>query len=297
MCRAINFIGQINKNMDTDSGGYFTSSTLFKTSLLTISFSTIYLYRSEKAFQFFQPAAIKEDTVTAIQLPAIKVRKKKTIYLTFDDGPNKGTQKLINIIDAEQIPATMFLVGEHVYGSREQHNIYDSLVCNKFIEIANHSFTHAFENRYRRFYDLPDSVVNDFERCADSLQLTSNIVRTPGRNIWRTKNISSTDIKTTSAAADSLLTKGFTAVGWDLEWHFTNDQRLVQTDSQLLRQIDSVFVNKKTKTADQLVLLAHDRSFFSSTDSSALHRLIIELKKLDEYNFETVSKYPGLGTQ
>jgi peptidoglycan-N-acetylglucosamine deacetylase len=68
----------------------------------------------------------------------------------------------------------------------------------------------------------------------------------------------------------------------------------VQSDTLLLQQIDSLFAKNKTKTRDMLVLLAHDRTFFSREDSSALHRLIIALKKKDEYNFETVSKYPGM---
>jgi peptidoglycan-N-acetylglucosamine deacetylase len=280
--------------MDADPGGYFTNSALFKTSLLTISFSAFYFYRTERNLHFFTQPLVKTDTATAVVLPVVVARKKKTIYLTFDDGPNKGTKKLMNIVNAEKIPVTVFLVGEHVDGSREQRDIYDSLLQNEYFEIANHSNTHAFKNHYRSFYDQPDSVVKDFERCAEKLDLKNNIVRMPGRNIWRTDSISSTDIKTTEISADSLKNKGFKAIGWDLEWHFTNDQHLVQSDSQLLKQIDSIFGNNKTKTMNQLVLLAHDRTFLSSPDSSALHRLLIALKSRDEYNFETVSKYPGL---
>ncbi|MCP9750424.1 polysaccharide deacetylase family protein [Ferruginibacter sp. HRS2-29] len=280
--------------MDAGPGGYFNSSTLFKTSLLTIAFSTFYIYETKKRATLFKPVIVKADTVVTVKLAPVVAKKKKTIYLTFDDGPNKGTRKVMDIMDAEKIPATVFVIGEHVYGSKEQRAIYDSLIINKLFEIANHSYSHAFENKYRQFYDQPDSMVKDFARCADSLQLTTNIVRTPGRNVWRTSTVNSTDIKTTSAAADSLQRKGFKAIGWDLEWHFTNDQKLVQSDTLLLQQIDSLFAKNRTKMPNSLVLLAHDRTFLSPADSSALHRLIIALKKRDEYNFETVSQYPGL---
>ncbi len=280
--------------MDADSGGYFSSSTLFKTSLLTIAFSTFYLYETRRQTTTPKPFVVKKEPVTAIKLKPVIIKKKKTIYLTFDDGPNKGTRKVMDIMDAENVPATLFIIGEHVYGSKEQHAIYDSLMNDHLFEVANHSYSHAFENRYRRFYELPDSVVKDFERCADSLGLKSNIVRTPGRNIWRIQNLSCTDIVSTTAAADSLQKKGFKAIGWDLEWHFTNDQRLVQSDTLLLQQIDSLFAKNKTKTPNSLVLLAHDRTFLRPADSGALHRLIIELKRRDEYNFETVSRYPGI---
>jgi len=283
--------------MDPEPGGYFNSSMLFKASLLTIAFTTIYIYRSERRHGFFRHAAAKKDSIVAAKPPdklIAKKKKKKTIYFTFDDGPNKGSRNVMAIMNEEQVPATMFVIGEHVYGSREQMNLWDSLEQNKLFEIANHSYTHAFENRYNKFYSEPDSTVKDFIRCADSLRLTSNIIRTPGRNIWRTENISSTDLKASAAAADTLQSKGFKAVGWDLEWHFTNDQRPVQSDTLLAQEIDSLFAKNRTKTTGHLVILAHDRMFLGKDDSAALHRLITCLKSRDEYDFETVSKYPGV---
>ena len=151
---------------------------------------------------------LKKDTasnVVAIKTPVKK--KKKTIYLTFDDGPDRGTKIVYNILKEEEIPATMFLIGEHVYNSRMQQNMFDSLkVCNYF-ELANHSYSHAFKNRFNTFYSLPDSVVQDFTRSADSLRFTTSIVRTPGRNIWRTATVNSTDLKACVTAADSCLAK------------------------------------------------------------------------------------------
>ncbi|MEI9955814.1 MAG: polysaccharide deacetylase family protein [Ferruginibacter sp.] len=86
---------------------------------------------------------------------------------------------MMHIVEEEQVPVTLFIVGQHVYGSREQTTTFDSLIASKYFEIANHSYTHAFQNKYAKFYTLPDSAVKDFIRCADSLHLTANIVRTP----------------------------------------------------------------------------------------------------------------------
>jgi len=280
--------------MDTGSGGYFTSSTLFKTSLLTIAFSSIYIYETDKRTPILKNPVLKKDSISTVKLTPVIPRKKKTIYLTFDDGPNKGTKKVMDILNEEQMPATLFIIGEHVYGSRQQHEIYDSLIHNDLFEIANHSFTHAFENRYKTFYDEPDSVVKDFQKCADSLKLTSQIIRTPGRNIWRTASITSTDLKDATGAADSLKSKGFKAIGWDLEWHFDSNQDLVQSDTLLMQQIDTLFAHNRTKTLNSLVLLAHDRTFYSFKDSCALHRFIKELKRREVYDFETLSNYPGI---
>ncbi len=237
----------------------------------------------------------KKDTLAKVAntKPAAK-KKKKTIYLTFDDGPCKGSKTVFSILKQEQIPATLFIIGEHVYGSKEQLAIYDSLKESNLIEIANHSYTHAFENKFYKFYSKPDSATKDFIRCADSLHFTSNIIRTPGRNIWRTKNINSTDLKASSMAGDSLQSHGFIVVGWDMEWHFNETQRLVENDSDMIEKIDSAFAWNETKTKNHLVLLSHDRTFAKPEDSAKLHRFIVALKVKDEYDFELVSEYPDL---
>ena len=57
---------------------------------------------------------VKKETVQVVAPPK---KKKKKIYLTFDDGPNKGTQNVLDIVKDEKIPVTFFIIGEHVYAS------------------------------------------------------------------------------------------------------------------------------------------------------------------------------------
>jgi peptidoglycan/xylan/chitin deacetylase (PgdA/CDA1 family) len=220
-------------------------------------------------------------------------KKKKKIYLTFDDGPNKGTRKVLHIVQQEQVPVTFFIVGEHVYASTTQHATWDSLQLTDSIELCNHSYTHA-HNHYARFYKQPDTVVNDFRRCSDSLHLDNSIVRTPGRNIWRVDTLTFTDLKKSAAAADSLQQAGFTILGWDLEWHYDHKTfTLLNRSEFLLQEIDSLFAHNKTRTPENLVLLAHDQVYEDSDDSCELHELIKNLKKREEYELVVASKYPG----
>ena len=67
--------------MSTDPGSYFSSSTLFKTSVLTITFSSIYFYGSDKREHFFKKPVVNEDTVAvaiAAQAKPMEVKKKKS---------------------------------------------------------------------------------------------------------------------------------------------------------------------------------------------------------------------------
>lgn len=285
--------------MDPDAGAYFKRSHISKIALITLFFTACYFYKDRKLLKKVSFANTpKKDAPTvkdsSIALtPVLQKKKKKKIYLTFDDGPNKGTQNVVNIINDEQVPATLFVIGEHVYGSRLQANVYDSILASPYIEVANHSYTHA-HNRFAKFYQDADSVVNDFKRCADSLSLSSNIVRTPGRNIWRLRQIEKTDIKETKAAADSLEKYGFSVVGWDLEWHYNDQLQAIQSPEKLAEQVDSMFQYKLTQSGDHLVLLAHDQVYANSQDSSMLRKFVTNVKKKGDYEFAFIRTYPGI---
>jgi peptidoglycan/xylan/chitin deacetylase (PgdA/CDA1 family) len=240
------------------------------------------------------PKIPEASTSVLAKAPPPKKKKKKKIYLTFDDGPNRGTSKVLHIIQEEQVPVTFFIVGEHVFASTSQHAVWDSLKIDTAIELCNHSHTHAHDH-YERFYKNVEGVVSDFKRCQDSLQLTNNIARAPGRNIWRVDTLSFTDLHKSAAAADSLQQAGFAIIGWDLEWHYDHKTfTLLNKSDDLLQQIDSLFAHNKTRVPENLVLLAHDQVYYDENDSSELHQLIKKLKARADYELEIVSNYPGM---
>ncbi|RYY72019.1 MAG: xylanase [Chitinophagaceae bacterium] len=286
--------------MDPAAGADFKRSHLTKIALLTLSFAAFYVYKEYRSTKKAKSLlVVKKDSSTIItaSFPTEEIKmpkkKKKTIYLTFDDGPNKGTKNVLDIINNEQIPVTLFVIGEHVYGSKLQASVYDSVRSSAYIELANHSFTHA-HNKFSKFYSAPADVVNDFRRCADSLSLSSNIVRTPGRNIWRLNDIKQTDNHLSKEAADALEKSGYIVMGWDLEWHFDDKLRAIQSSDQLASQIDSMFLNGRTKTLDHLVLLAHDQVYSNAKDSSSLRQLVGKLKEKGDYDFAFINSYPGI---
>ena len=65
--------------------------------------------------------------------------KKKSIYITFDDGPDPVvTPAVLNLLDKYNAKATFFCVGEKVEQNRE---VYSSLL-SKGHAVGNHSFNH-----------------------------------------------------------------------------------------------------------------------------------------------------------
>lgn len=218
---------------------------------------------------------------------------KRVIYLTFDDGPNQGTENLLKILDKRNVCATAFLVGKHAYGSNRQKKDFELLKQSPLIELANHSFTHA-HNKYTDFYKNANSVVRDFDTAKDSLKLRDMIARTPGRNIWRLNNINVTDIKSSTAAADGLKRAGYKVIGWDLEWRPSQKMTLKGSHEAMLKKVDSIFLNDLEKTSRHLVFLTHDQ-YLRDTDSiNELDLFIEKLQKSNKFVFRKISQYPKI---
>ncbi|HEX4877647.1 MAG TPA: polysaccharide deacetylase family protein [Chitinophagaceae bacterium] len=246
------------------------------------------------------PVAVKDSAVikqTEKQrqdsLKKISITKMK-IYLTFDDGPNKGTRNVLQVVEEEKAPATFFVVGVHVYDSPEQLQTWQLLQADSSIELCNHSYSHA-RNRYASFYSNPSAVVADFQRSQQALQFNNTIARMPGRNAWRIDSINHTDIAESSEAIDSLHAAGFPVMGWDIEWMFDHKTLAPDTDTALLlRRIHNMLEAGKTRTPGHLVLLAHDQAF-QSADAVTMLRLVLQsLKNNPEYELVLASTYPGV---
>lgn len=244
---------------------------------------------SEKTIQKDHPVAKIVPKIDDENIPS----DKRVIYLTFDDGPNRGTENLLKILHKRNICATAFLVGKHAYGSKKQQEDLKLLREDKLVELANHSFTHA-HNKYTDFYKDPVAVVRDFDTAKDSLKLYDKIARTPGRNIWRLNNITVTDLKSSAEAANSLKKAGYKLVGWDLEWKPTHNMALKGNHEAMLKKVDSIFFNDLEKTSRHLVFLTHDQYL---TDTDSIHELDLFIEKLQKSNrfvFRKISEYPHI---
>jgi len=218
---------------------------------------------------------------------------KRVIYLTFDDGPNRGTKNLLKILNKRNVCATAFIVGKHVYGSKTQKNDFELLKKDPLIELANHSFTHA-NNKYTDFYKNPQSVVHDFDIAKDSLKLYDKIARTPGRNIWRLNNSNITDLKSSTDAANKLKEAGYKVIGWDLEWKPGQTMALKGNHQAMLKKVDSIFFNDLEKTSRHLVFLTHDQYLTDADSINELDLFIEKLQKSNRFVFRKISEYPRI---
>lgn len=260
-----------------------------QTEITAIKDSSITLPDSIKTILPKQDSIIVEKKYTAID------STKKYIYLTFDDGPQNGTLTCYNICEELGVKGTFFMIGEQVrdkWGKNLKQKIQESYPATL---LANHSYTHAFNNKYKKFYRLSDSAYSDFKRAQDSLKPNYKIARLPGNSGWAIQNKirSSHFVK---AVINKLDSSGYDVIGWDVEWNFSYDgkSRPVQSANTIIGYINYALNHHASFTKKHVVLLAHDRMFREKVDADSLRYVIQELKKNKNYIFETMDHYPGL---
>lgn len=117
--------------------------TAVGTVALTLFFMTYPASRFDPANAYFQPTNIYRSGLQGT----------RTLALTFDDGPSAYTGELLDVLAANGVKATFFVVG-----TRVQHHagIMERMAREGHV-IANHSFTHS--RLGRRYAENPELLL------------------------------------------------------------------------------------------------------------------------------------------
>ena len=214
---------------------------------------------------------------------------KQYVYLTFDDGPYKGSKNINKILTEENVKGTVFLVGFNAFTKELKQNVED-YKQNPNVEIANHTYSHA-RNKYKHFYGMPEGVLEDIKKNEVVLDIHSRWVRLPARNTWRLGNRKKNDpVKNAIPAADLLAKNQYYIYGWDFEWD-RNAQSLTAPEKiydGIVHRLDQ----NKTFEKNHLVILMHDDMFNSDLNTEKLRQLIVLLKNNPKIVIEGISNYP-----
>lgn len=186
---------------------------------------------------------------------------KKMIALTFDDGPNYNTNRILNILEEYDVKATFFVLGNRISGNEY---ILKRMVSNGN-EIGNHTFNHLLLTKYKE--DKVRSEIMDTRNLIFDVTSTYPRLFRPSYGSFN---------KMIKRVADSPI------IIWDidtLDWKYHNSKKISS------RVINNV------KDGD--IVLMHD--IYSAT-SNALLVIIPTLKEMG-YSFVTVSElfyYKGI---
>lgn len=86
---------------------------------------------------------------------------KKTIYLTFDDGPTPEiTTWVLNVLKEHKIKATFFCIGNNI----DKHPTLFSKIVNEGHAIGNHTYNHL-----KGWNTLTNEYLADTKKCEESI--------------------------------------------------------------------------------------------------------------------------------
>ncbi len=194
---------------------------------------------------------------------------KKTIYLTFDDGPGATTQKILDTLDKYNIKATFFVT--------HQFPAYIDLIGEEYRRghtIAVHTYTH----NYKTVYSTVDGYVSDFNKMNELVKYYTGsyslIFRFPGGSSNTVSRQYAKGIVT--AIAKRMIEDGYFYWDWNVDSQDAAGANAQRVYNEVLKGVEK---------CSNCVVLMHD---IKSATATALDDI---LKSLTEkgYTFKTLT--------
>ncbi len=214
-------------------------------------------------------ADAQDPQVTAAPLPA----DAKVVYLTFDDGPSKNTQNILDVLAENDVHATFF-----VNGRTDDDSIarYQAIAAGGH-EIAMHSYSHDYEYVYASV----DNFVADLDKIQNLITevtgKTPMVYRFPGGS----SNTLSVRKQPMADFISALLDRGIVYFDWNVD---STDGEGANRDVQtLIDKTKSGLDGKK----QQYVVLMHDAGDHDTTVQALPS--IIQYCKEQGYAFDVIT--------
>ena len=102
--------------------------------------------------------------------------EQPTVYLTFDDGPSKLTNQVLDILDKEDVKATFFVLGEQA----KAHPAELKRIVKEGHAIGNHTYNHVYKELYSDFQTFWNQIVRSEDVISDIVGIRPQLVRAPG---------------------------------------------------------------------------------------------------------------------
>ncbi len=187
----------------------------------------------------------------------------KKVYLTFDDGPSKNTEQILDILDQYQIKATFFVTGRQDKESIERYR----MIAQSGHTIGMHSYSHKYDEIYHSTEAFEQDLDQIQKLLKDKAGIKCMLYRFPGGS---SNQVSSMDM---TEFIRILNQRGITYFDWNVE---CGDASYVQYSAkEMVANVMKDVVKYHTS-----VVLMHDAENKQNT-IKALPKIIKQLQKMD----------------
>lgn len=241
------------------------------TTFIIVVFALTVIKMDEKNF------TLKNENIDTVELSSnikddsssfIKSEAEKIAYITIDDGPSKFTNKILDILDANDVKATFFMIDGNMKKYRDE--------VNRIVSEGHGAGFHSVSHDKEKIYETPEITVGEFDTCKNTLYeitgLSSNLIRLPyGSKPYMPKD-----------SYEKLIESGYMIWDWNvdtLDWKSTTDQIVSNV----------LYYGRKH---EELVLLFHEKEQTLEALNSSIrvlkergYKILPISEKIDEKNF------------
>jgi len=190
--------------------------------------------------------------------------EKPKIYLTFDDGPSKYLDEILNTLDEHQVKGTFFFIGT-ILGGLSDERI--AQIKEGEHGVGSHTWTHDKDNVYtqNRFVEENKRTLVEL----DKIGLTSNIIRAPYGSTYMS-----------DGQIEDSRNNGWKIIDWHIDsrdWELKNAEKAYQ---RVLSQLEGA---QKKYEEDGIVILFHE-------NNQTVKTLELLIPELEERGFDLISE-------
>lgn len=197
----------------------------------------------------------------------------KTIYLTFDDGPSYLTEQILDILKAEDVPATFFVTSAQI--DKYQNTVKRMHEENHTVALhtATHSYSYIYSSDENYFNDL-DTIRN---KVYNIIGVKPRIIRLPGGSSNTISKKYNQGIIT--RITNKLTNNDFYYYDWNID--------SMDASGKLSKEVIYQNVTNKIHSGTNIILM-HD----AATKASTVEALpsIINYAKENGYTFAKITK-------
>ncbi|MBB6444224.1 polysaccharide deacetylase family protein [Bacillus benzoevorans] len=186
----------------------------------------------------YASSAEPEQKVQQADAPENDVHTK-TVYLTFDDGPNQFSDQLLAVLESYNAKATFFMIDRNIRSFPD--------AVNHMIAAGHSVGLHSVSHNVKVFYQSASSVISEMNQVHDTVKevtgLDTMLIRTPYGSVPYMQD----------SYLQAVHDNGYLMWDWNIDskdWYY-RDRRYVDTS---IAQLEA-----HAESTEPLVILLHER--------------------------------------
>ncbi|MBU8905956.1 polysaccharide deacetylase [Desertibacillus haloalkaliphilus] len=182
----------------------------------------------------------EEEIDTAKEAYQESLRPKKVAYLSFDDGPNRYTREILDLLEEYDVQATFFMMRNHIYN----YTADVQKMAKDGHALACHGVTHNKSSFYRSAQSAADEMTSCQQAIKDVTGETSKLIRVPYGSVPHL----------TTAQYQAFENRDYKMWDWNVDsedWKYSNPKALANDTIAKIKNLES--------SGQAPVVLFHDR--------------------------------------